>query len=419
MTERGSMRVSWDDVKQDVKGLNPSLHQLIENDTNLVPSELSILSYSYGSQVGDESYFYFPDFQKSPTMPFSMVYKNNFEMYMEFNGRTSPWKIYKPGQVFPYTKFLKNNYLYEPSDILKMTAGIRNSFLLMNKFSDKRRHAWLQKKYNLSCPVPNSFDEQFLVFKQISDHINPPWRAKLLVFPEAWEEKAYKSPMFVDYLNSVANNDHIFKRNILLYDYLLNSINLDHKITSNAFVREVIRYLFFVACGDQPAYLPTSNESNAPISLLREAYIEVFKSEAIPIFMTPHKLSPFESNETVYYSLNKEDFLFKPNQISNLNKLSFDIKSAFENTCEKIGSSKVAVNTILNKCVTNLSINLIHRWNINSSSENNQEELFYAKDSYLMHEIGEYKNLEFPLNSLFLSGCFSISYKKNYKVLNT
>ena len=78
---------------------------------------------------------------------------------------------------------------------------------------------------------------------------------------KTWEEKAYKSPMFVDYLNSVANNDHIFKRNILLYDYLLNTINLDNKITNNGFIKEVIRYLFFVACGDQPAYLPTSNES--------------------------------------------------------------------------------------------------------------------------------------------------------------
>lgn len=418
MTARGSITVSWEDVKKDVARLNPSLHQIIENDINLVPSELTILSYNYGSQIGDESYFYFPDLKKSPTMPFCMVYENNFEMYMEFNERTSPWKIYKPGQIFPYTKFLKNNYLYEPSDILKMTAGIRNSFLLMNKFSDKKRHSWLQKKYNLTCSVPNNFDEQFFVLKQISDHINPSWKAKLLSFPKTWEEKAYKSPMFVDYLNSVANNDHIFKRNILLYDYLLNTINLDNKITNNGFIKEVIRYLFFVACGDQPAYLPTSNESNAPISLFREAYIDIFKSETIPIFMTPHKLSPFESNETVYYSLNKEDFLFKPNQISNLNKLSSEIKSAFENTCEKIHSSKVAVNTILHKCADNLNINLIHRWNINSSSENNQEELFFNKDNYLMDEISKYKNLEFPLNSLFLSGCFSISYKKNYKVLN-
>ncbi|RJT43044.1 hypothetical protein, partial [Legionella taurinensis] len=187
-------------------------------------------------------------------------------------------------------------------------------------------------------------------------------------------------------LNSVANNDHIFKRNILLYDYLLNTINLDNKITNNGFVKEVIRYLLFVACGDQPAYLPTSNESNAPISLFREAYIDIFKSETIPIFMTPHKLSPFESNETVYYSLNKEDFLFKPNQISNLNKLSSEIKSAFVNTCEKIHSSKVAVNTILHKCADNLNINLIHRWNINSSSEKNQDELFFNKDNYLMQE---------------------------------
>jgi hypothetical protein len=418
MTTLGSKTVSWEDVKDDVAVLNPTLYRIIENNADLIPSELSVLSYNYGNQVGDESFFYYPDFQKSSAMPFCMVYVNNFEMYVEFNQRTSPWRIYTPGQVFPCTKFLKNNYLYEPSDILKMIAGIRNSFLLMNKFSEKKSHSRLQKKYNLTCSVPNNFDEQFAVFKQISDYAKPAWKARLLAFPKVWEEKAYKSSVFVDYLNSVANNDHFFKRNIFLYDYLLNTINLEHKITTNGFIKEIIRYLFFVACGDQPAYIPTSNEANAPIGLLREAYIDVFKSETIPIFMIPHKLSPFESNETVYFSLNKEDFLFKPNQISNLNKLSSDIKSAFEATCEKIISSRVALNTILHKCASNLNINLIHRWNMNSSPEIKPEDLFFHNDAYLMEEIKKYKNLEFPLNSLFLSGCFSISYKNNYTVLH-
>ena len=418
MVVSGTQIVSWDDVKQDVARLNPCLYQIIENDPTLIPPQLTLLSYNYGSQVGDESFFYYPDFKKTSTMPFCMVLENNLEMYMEFNGRTSPWKIYKPGQIFPYTKFLKNNYLYEPSDILKMTAGIRNSFFLMNKFSDKRRHSCLQKKYNVSCPVPQGFDEQFLVFKQISDVVNPSWRAKLITFPNVWEEKASKSLMFVNYLNSVANNEHIFKRNMLLYDYLFNTINIKHKITNNGFVKEVLRYLFFIACGDQPAYLPTSEEANAPISLFRDAYIDVFKSDAVPIFMIPHKLLPFESKETVYYSLNKDDFLFKPNQISNLNKLSSDIKHAFEETCEKIHSAEVAVNTILYQCAVNINIQLIHRWSINSSPETNKEALFFYKDLYLAKEIKKYKHLELPLNSLFLSGCFSMSYKKNYKVLN-
>ena len=412
-----SETTSWSEVKRLVEKLNPSLFQIIENDPDLIPSELNILTYNYGSQIGDESFFYYPNSQKSLTTPFCMVFENNFEMYMELDAKTFPWKIYKPGQIFPYTKFLKNNYLYEPSDILKMTAGIRNSFLLMNKFSDKKRHSWLQKKYNFTCSVPKTFDEQFIVFKKISDSINSSWKAKLLTFPKAWEEKAYKSPMFVNYLNSIANNDHIFKRNILLYDHILNTINLNHKITNNSFIKEVIRYLFFIACGDQPAYLPTSDEANAPINIIREAYIEVFKSEEIPIFMVPHKLLPFESDETVYYSLNKSDFLFKPNQISNLNKLSYDIKSAFEKTCEEIHLSGIASNTIFHKCTSNININTIHRLNINSSSEKNQDNSFFYKDYFLTEEAKKYANLGLPLNSLFLSGCFSISYKKNDKVL--
>ena len=85
MIIRGSMTVSWQDVKQDVAILNPSLYQIIENDPSLAPSELNILNYTYGSQVGDESFFYFPGCEKSSITPFCMVYENNFEMYMEFN----------------------------------------------------------------------------------------------------------------------------------------------------------------------------------------------------------------------------------------------------------------------------------------------------------------------------------------------
>ncbi len=419
MTGQELITVSWDDVKGDVAKLNPSLHQIIENDASLTPSELTILSYNYGRQIGDETYFYFPDFNKSKVMPFCMIYENNFEMYTEINQRTSPWKIYKPGHVFPFTKFLKNNYLYEPSDILKMTAGIRSSFLLMNKFSDKKSHGKLQKKYNLTCHIPKGFDDQFFIFKQIIDSINPKWKAKLLAFPKEWEEMAYKSSPFVDYLNSIANGDHLFKRNITLYDYLLDILDSKSKISSNSFVKEVVRYLFFIACGDQPGYLPSLDESNAPIDILREVYVDVFKSETAPIFMCPHKLVPFSSNETVYFSLNKEDFIFKPNQISNLNKLSQEIKSAFEQTCEKIIESNVAKNTVLYKSASNLILNVIHRWSINSTSPIEKDALFYKSDKHLMEQLKKYEHLDFPLNSSFLSGCFSLSYKNNYKLLIT
>ena len=206
-------KISWAEICHKVEELNPELFKIIKNDPTLIPKELNILSYDYGHQIGDENFFYYPKSSKRTAKrpPFCMVLENNFELYMECSSRVSPWKIYKPGNVFPYTKFLKNNYLYEPSNILKMTAGARNSFLLMNKFSDKRRHALLQKKYNIAHDVPNSLEKQFFIFRELSEATQSPWRAKLLAFPEEWENKAYESPIFLNYLNTVSNNDHIFK----------------------------------------------------------------------------------------------------------------------------------------------------------------------------------------------------------------
>jgi hypothetical protein len=418
MADNSTVSVAWDDIKHHVSKLNKKFYELIENDPLLRPDKLSIVSYDYGSQVGDEAFFYYPNQQKTPIMPFCMVYENNFEMYMQIHAKTSPWKIYKPGQVFPYTKFLTHNQLHEPSDMLKMTAGTRNSFLLMNQFSDKKKHTLLQKKYHLRCPPPMNFLEQFFVFKEIIDCIKPTWKARLLIFPSAWEKIAYQSPAFLDYLNSVITNEYLFKQNVLLYDHLINNLYAFHKITSNSFIKEVLRQLFFVACGDQLAYLPTSNETNAPIALLREAYIETFKSDTIPIFMVPHKLSPFHSEERVYYSLNKEDLLFKPNQISNLNKLSTQIIQALECLCKKIHDSRLAQNTIFYQCTNNIDVQMIHRWNIKHGKVPPDNPPFFYKDPYLMGEAMKYPQLEFPSNSLFLSGCFSIGYKTHYDPLN-
>ena len=413
MTDLIQIKCSWDDIKSKVLPINPILYHIIENDKRLIPNELTILQYGFGNQVGDESFFYYPGHQKSTTMPFCMVLQNHFEMYTDFNGNISPWKIYKPGQVFPFTKFLKNNSLYEPGDILKMTAGIRSSFVLLNKFSDKKKHAILKRKFNLSCEPPKSFADQFNVFKEICDYAKPNWSATLLAFPKSWEEKAYKSTEFVNYLDSIANAEHLFKRNYLLYEYLLNAIILENRITNNGFVKEVIKYLLYIACGDQPGYMPSLSESNAPVDFLRNIYSDIYRSDSTPIFVIPHKLIPFNSTEMVYYSLNKNDFLFKPNQFSNLNKLSQEIKIAFINTCYEIGLSNIAKDTILYKCTSNIELDINHRWNINDD-DNLSEPLPFFRDPNI--QLQNTLGLDLPVNSHFLSGCFSLKYIRQLDV---
>ncbi|RUR19915.1 hypothetical protein ELY21_02330 [Legionella sp. km535] len=413
MTDFAQIKCSWHEIKDKVLQNNPIFYSIIENDKRLIPNELTILKYSFGQQVGDESFFYYPDNQKSKRMPFCMVLENHFEMYMELNTSLSPWHIYKPGQVFPYTKFLRANFLYEPSDMLKMTAGVRNSFVLLNKFSDKKNHAILKKYFKLTCEPPKSYEEQFTIFKGICDYAKPDWSACLLAFPKSWEEKAYKSADFVSYLNSIAYMEHLFKRNSLFYDYLLNTIILKHRIITNGFIKEVIKNLFAVACGDQSAYAPSLCEKNAPISFLRNIYINNYRSESTPIFMIPHKLTPFESQETVYYSLNKDAFLFKPNQFNNLNKLSQEIKAAFINICKEIELSNIASNTIFYKCTSNIELDINHRWNVNGD-DTISDTLSFFKDPNI--ELQNTVGLGLPVNAQFLTGCFSLKYINQYEV---
>jgi hypothetical protein len=127
--------------------------------------------------------------------------------------------------------------------------------------------------------------------------------------------------------------------------------------------------------------------------------------------MIPHKFTPFSSTETLYYSLNKDDFLFKPNQISNLSKLSREIQTAFTDTCYEIGLSNIAQNTLLYKCTSNVELDINHRWSLNAD-ERGFESLPFCKDPNT--QVQKTIELDLPINSQFLSGCFSLRYMHQY-----
>jgi hypothetical protein len=403
---------SWLEEQNNIEKVNPRFYQIISENSTLIPKSLIKLKYSYGELVGDGFSFKYPSHEKSlKRTPFSLVIKNNFEMYIENEHWLSPWKIYKPGDFFPYTRFIKKQNAYQPSGLLELRAGSRTSFLLMNKEFDKRKYSALYKSIHINeAKAPVKLRDQFYVFKEIADALSSEWLGEIIIFPESWEEEAKKDERFIAYMEEQPIATHSYNMNIPLYNYIINLMQYDDKITSNYFSREIINHLFSLINGAKPGYLPVNNESYAPIHLIKSALLEYYKPESMPIFMVADKLTPLESEFSLYYSLNMDDYLVKPNTLPNIGKLVKETMEAFIEYCNRISTSSGAENTIFYKVAQMAII----KASLQRSHKNEKLVLspkdFLREDINFTHQLIGDSDLPLPENASFLSACFRLQY---------
>lgn len=407
------VELPWEDVSHDVRKLNSRLYEVIENNPKIKPSKLKIFSYHFGETVGDHHFFYGPSGSdiKSKSIPFTMILSKYFEMHIQLSSDELPWKIYKPGDLFPYTRFLTVNKYFEPANTLSMSAGVRSGFFLINKISEMKRHKMLCKMYQIDTPPPKSLTEHHDMFKSLSKTQSKPWAGRLLIFPENFVDKATECSDFMEMIYEVSSKDQIFRKNIKAYEHILNMLLSQTKLTSSSIVRDSIKHLLYIGCGDNPAYFPTTSENYGPIDFLTKAYIEGFKSDSCPIFMAPDFLKPFESNNKAYYSLAKPDYLFKRDNIASQAALTKNIFEGFEYIMEQLNASGCATDTVFSMCSTNLTINSFY--NLKSSPQTMN---ILNCDDISIRSICDSYALPFPENSVFLNNCFSIGYKDKFKI---
>ncbi len=399
------IKTSWNEVSTQVKSINSLLHEVIDSDPNLKNQDLEIYQYQYGDTVGDEHFFYGPSNSaiKSKTIPFCMVLNNYFEMPIKLVDCLMPWKMYKPGDVFPYTRFIPNNKNYEPSNCLSLIAGVKNAFFLINKIADKKLHQNLCKEYGINVPPPKGLQEHFNVFKELVNSHKPEWTADLLVFSENFFNIASKNHDFKEIIFNISHNDKLFRRNIYAYEILLHKLFMQTKEISSSFARDCIKHILYVGCGDLPAYFPSENEQYGPINFLTEAYIEGFKSDSCPIFMAPDFFEPFKNVNHAYFSLNNLDYLFKPEKISSQAKIIKSINSGYSLITDKILKSEFSEKSIFMKTAKKMVISSIIK------GDNEFQKV--TQDDKVFTKICDKYKLPFPENSIYLSSCISLSYK--------
>lgn len=411
--------LSWNKIKTDIAQVNWALYAILQTIEGIENMFFTILEYPYGQIIADEEFFYLPNCGgKTSHVPFSMILNKHLEMFIEFKGKSSTYKIYKEGDFLSIRSLYSSSNKHHPSDILQISAGARNTFLLC-PISDVKPHANLEKYFKTNIYKPKDLGDHFLTFRDICKAANCNWRLRLLVFPNEIIKliKENKLPKLSNLIMEFDSSQAGYFANTPFYNYLLTYIKAnDDGISSNVYINDVLNQLTSIGVGQIPGYSLATNDKLLPIDLISESYRDIYKSKYTPFLMTPTHYNR-ELNHPVYYSILKEEMAFRPSSFSNKPQRCELIYHTYHQYAEQIKALGYFKKTPFFESATRLSLTIFNEKKIRDSNtlfKIPKKDIFTYDSRFL--EISEkwgYRQDNFPQKTAFLIGCFGIKTHDN------
>ena len=409
-------KLPWQKAKSLLIKANKSLHDAIDKLEITSQYPLYLVEYEYGDIIASPSSEFLHPHSKYGKLwdriPFSVVLDKKFEFFIQIEGRSFPYRIYDKGMMFKTTRFLESYQDFMPKDIISISAGANNTFLLP-KASEKIANDYLSDYFNKDITRPETLNDHHITFKNIAKAAKSKWRAKLLCFSDEWYFKALetkpKELMFL--IQSFNNRFDAYFHAQPYYDFLLTFLRAKlQKESITNFVYDIVRQLYSVGCSVTPAYKPVTDDEFLPYSLLSDIYINIYKMKTIPFAMEPAWLT--SKTMPVYYSLFKESLIYKPERLPNAFVLTNKIREVFELFNHTIHEMDIYPHTRFRDCADNIKISAFHdKGDLSKKILNTQKDLF--KYDKRFEEIA--KKLKLPLNfykssSPFFTGCVGLRY---------
>lgn len=411
--------LSWDKVQAGIARVNKPLFELLKRVDGIDNMYFHVLEYPYGQIIADEHYFYLPDDGgKTAMVPFSMVLEKNLEMFIEFKGKSSTYKVYGEGELLGVSISSTNLIQHQPSDILQISSGARNVFLLC-PIADARPHSNLEKYFKTKLPKPENLDLHYFTFKELCKASRCEWRAKLLIFPMELvrQIKENKLPNISNLIKEYDSNQTEYYANTPFYNYLKTYIKANNdKISQNIFVNDVLTQLVDIGVGQIPGYGLAVNDNLIPTGFINEIYRDVYKSKYTPILMIPSHFNQ-ENNYPVFYSILKEEMAFRPSSFSNKPQRCELIYNTYHQYAEEIKKLGMFKNTHFYESITRLDLTLFNEKKAQAPSNifKKPKDSIFEYDSRFI-DISEklgYSTATFPSKTTFLIGCFGIKFNEH------
>ena len=410
--------LSWDKIKTDIARVNRPLFEVLQTIDGIQNMFFTVFEYPYGQIIADENYFYLPnDGGKTDSVPFSMVLNRNLEMFIEFRGKSSTHRVYKEGEFIGVTNLFSPKNTHHPSDILQISSGARNAFLLC-PIADIKLHTSLDRHFQTKLVKPDDLGAQFLTFKRLCEAANCQWRSRLLVFPNELVKliKRGKTPALSSLIMGFYSNLLGYNANVPFYNYLMAYIKAhDDDISHNGFVNGVLNQLISIGVGQVPGYGLAVDDDLLPVAFIAHTYRDIYKSRYTPLMMVPVHFNK-KTNHPVFYSILKEEVVFRPGSFSNKPQrceLIYNTYKQYADHIKRLGNFK---STPFYETATQLALTLFNEKKVRvpyGLFKLPKEAIFDYDPRFLevTKNLG-YEKSNFPAKTTFLIGCFGIKFNE-------
>jgi hypothetical protein len=341
----------WEDVRKEVRQVNPELAELIDQINPDKRYPLVKIRYRFGDLIVDRGITYLPNSKGTllpvnhpdqekilyehlsySCIPMFMSLKNGNEVFINSLSRTVPLNLFYPGSLLGLFESLDFMFGNTQPAVWCVSAGARNLFTLpkINEASGFNR---LKATFNLDAATkPRYLSDHWNVFRAIAQHknFNASWNNDVLFFTKNWLSNDHKSSdwfAFKNYLfKSAWHQAQLAIELGVTWEHFAEAISI-RNLKPTPYVFNHVKHILLIAIGRRPGFRP-ADESNkfGPIQSLQKAIAEVYLlKKHMPTIMHSSSLEN-DKNIPLYYSLSYPSLLEGPSQNNAATTIMSDIR---------------------------------------------------------------------------------------------
>lgn len=328
--------VTWEDVRADVKQVNPEFANIIDKLNPGKNLKLIKAIYSFGNLIVDNGILNLPvtkfrlaklgdplinqnitkQLNYSP-IPLFLTLKKSHEVFIEANQRVIPLNLFKAGSLLGLFESIDSLFNDISRPKWSVSAGTRSIFMVpkINETIGFRR---LRAEYALPSSMQvQQLSDHWELFKEIATHPNfkQKWQSEVLFFTDEWMIKHQRDLAWYDFRNYLfqmgwqqakfamgKNEDRV---DISLAWRKFTEIISSRRLKPTPYLADHVKHIVTIAAGRWPGFRPADDlQEVAPIIGLQDAFISVYQLRKY--YPTIMYASLFNRNEKlpIYYSLN-------------------------------------------------------------------------------------------------------------------
>lgn len=424
--------VSWADVADNVKAVNPNLYDIICEIDPGKKFRLYLAKLPYGTKTLRGGKFYIPNKENQMTAlshqtvkqrikddlsynvfshPAALVLDKSFEIFLDKPISDEPVVLatVRPGSFIGLSKILAKQQ-HQPAFVWDITSGSRSAFMLP-KITQKRKIKRLRTELGINIEPPESKVDHWNIFAKIANcEYGTDWHSSILYFSKSWFEKledtAWKKFKF--YLRESTDNLLLNTGAFHIWDTVLSIILKHRDIRPSLYTNNTVRYLFQVASGLVPGFRPELSDTYLPVEHIQKVFTDIYRLETyFPVIMTANYLDIVDNTMPLYTSLILPNFLDTPKKKDASSNISetYEIKSLLDKYIYEIKNSNFNLkDTILYDYIVNYKIDAFHPNPERYTIIKNTNDIFKSDSRF---SDAKYSNGTEPaIYSSFFKGCF-------------